>query len=152
MAVAELLILDANVLIDYVHSELRPLALWAKHVGPVQVPRMLLREVDGLSEEDCARHGLQLVDPSIGQLDEAAENQPGLSFEDRLCLVLARDAGLICATNDRRLRKACRDQGVGLMWGLEIMVLLVRSGRLESALATVADPSPPCPQRNVRLF
>lgn len=131
MAVAELLILDASVLIDYMHSELKPLALWAKHTGPVHVPRMLLREADGLSEKDCLQLGLQLVDPSMEQLDEVAENLPGLSFEDRLCLVMARDGGLTCATNDRRLRKECHCHGIRLMWGLEIMISLVHSALLD---------------------
>lgn len=131
MAAAELLILDANVLIDYVHSELRPLRLWARHIGPVYVPRMLLREVDGLSEKGCAQLGLQLADPSIEQLDEAAQHQPGLAFADRLCLVLARDGKLTCATNDRRLRNECQNQGVEFMWGLEIMISLVHAAHLD---------------------
>jgi hypothetical protein len=41
----ELPLLDANVLIDYASSELRVLSLAAQWLGPVQVPRPLLREV-----------------------------------------------------------------------------------------------------------
>ena len=131
MAVAKLLILDANVLIDYAHSELRPLGLWVKRIGAVYVPRLLLREVEELSEETCRSFGMELLDPSMEQLAESAQDRPGLSFEDRLCLVLARDGDLTCVTNDRRLRKECDLQGVRVMWGLEIMISLVRRNNLE---------------------
>lgn len=131
----ELLLLDANVLIDYASSELRVLSLAAQWLGPVHVPRPLLREVEQLGEEQCDELGLRLLDPSLEQILEAGQAHGPLSFADRLCLALARDGSFVRVTNDRRLRKECAQKGVGVLWGLELMVELVKLQRLRQATA-----------------
>jgi hypothetical protein len=45
----------------------------------------------------------------LAQLTEAAQRGGPLSFEDKLCLVLARDNGWICLFNDGPLREACQN-------------------------------------------
>lgn len=135
MAQPKLLIVDANVLIDYVKAELEVIALTARYVGPVHLARALLREVKGLSETKARQLGLQLVDPSLAQLLEAGESRGALSFEDRLCLILARDEGWTCVTNDRRLRTECSSEGVSVLWGLQLMIELVKTGRLRAGRA-----------------
>lgn len=128
----KLLILDADVLIDYANSELRVLGLAARHLGPVHIARPLLAEVEQLSEPDCEALGLDLVEPTLEQLIEAGSQRGPLSFPDRLCLILARDQGYVCVSNDRRLRKECSAKGIGVLWGLELMVELVRRNRLQA--------------------
>lgn len=128
----KLLILDADVLIDYANSELRVLGLAARHLGPVHIAKPLLAEVEQLSESDCAALGLNLVEPTLEQLLEAGSQRGPLSFADRLCLILARDQGFICVSNDRRLRKECSTEGIRVLWGLELMVELVRLDRLHA--------------------
>lgn len=135
MAAPKLFIVDANVLIDYANTELQVLSLAARHLGPVHVARALLREVKGLTEAKCRRLGLTLVDPSVDQLLEAGEGRGALSFEDRLCLILAKHQGWTCVTNDRRLRKECSAQRVRVLWGLEPMIELVEKRRLAPAQA-----------------
>jgi len=81
----------------------------------------LIREVRGLREDDCANLGLTISSPTFGQLAEAARNRGRLSFQDWLCLLLARESGAICVTNDRPLRHACEENGVQIIWGLELM-------------------------------
>jgi len=131
-----LLVVDANVLIDYVGSDLSILRLAAEFVGPIHVPRPVLEEVEHLDEADCARLGIRLAEASVDQFLEAGAGRGRLSFSDRLCLVLARDRSWTCVTNDRALRRACADISVPVLWGLELMLELVSLRRLtvEAAL------------------
>jgi hypothetical protein len=70
-----------------------------------------------------------VVEPTLEQLLEAGAERGRLSYEDRLCLVVARDAGWRCVTNDRRLRAACRAASVPTMWSLELLLELVLTGQ-----------------------
>jgi hypothetical protein len=60
----------------------------------------------------------------------AAARKGPLSFQDNLCLILAKEHGLTCVTNDKALRRACELQGVPLIWGIELICILVESGGL----------------------
>ena len=133
-----LLIIDANVLIDFALVDVSILALVAKRLGEVQVPLPLLEEVE-LDESLCEQLGLKIVDPSLEQISQAASARGKLSFEDHLCLLLAKASGLTCVTNDRALRKACVDEEVPTLWGLELMIGLVEGDHLTvEAAASVA--------------
>lgn len=133
-----LLIVDANVLIDYAQSDSSILALVVKHVGPVLVPLPVLKEVDQLSRDDCDRLGITLLDPTLDEMTTVSSPRPSLSFEDELCLVLATAGGFTCVTNDKTLRRECESEAVPVYWGLELMVELVAKQQLaaESAITT----------------
>lgn len=128
-----LLVVDANVLIDYARVRVDVLQLAAAHLGIVHVPSVILAEVDQLTAADCRRLGLEVVDPTEAQVFEAGGRGGRLTFEDRICLVLARDNGWTCVTNDKRLRTECESTSVAVLWGLEVMVLLVERGALAAA-------------------
>ena len=132
-----LLLVDANVLIDYTNTDPTVLALVARHLGPLHVPRDVVDEVAQLDENACDRLGLVVVEGTLEQLLEAGARRGGLSFPDRMCLILARDEGWTCVTNDGRLRRACADEGVDVLWGLQLMLKLVAAGELgaEDAIA-----------------
>ncbi len=133
-------IADANVLIDYAKTSPEILGLVADHVGPVYVAAAVLDEVEQLDEAQCQAIGLTVVDGTLDQLTEASQRGGPLSFEDKLCLVLARDHGWACLSNDGPLRDACVAQGVSVVWGLEIMLQLVEAGHLSADKAiAVAD-------------
>lgn len=133
-----LLIVDANVLIDYALSDRSMLALAARHLGPVHVPLPILEEVGQLSRDDCQSLGLILLDPTLEELSAAATPGSALSFEDTLCLVLAKAGGFTCVTNDKRLRRACGEAGVPIRWGLQLMrdLVLCRELTPDAAIAT----------------
>lgn len=133
--VSRTLILDANVLIDYARSELSILELAARHLGSVLIPLPILEEVDQLTEEDCARLGMSVIEPTLEELTEAASGGGKLSFQDHLCLNLARKGGLTCVTNDNRLRRECTASGVQVLWGLEVMSELVAEFVLPAEVA-----------------
>jgi rRNA-processing protein FCF1 len=131
--VTRLLLVDANVFIDYVKSELSILGVAARHLGEVYVLSTVLDEVDGLDEDGCARLGIRVFEPELAHLVAAAQKRGALSTEDHLCLILARDQGWTCVTNDGALRKACQQDKVPVLWGLELMLELVGLGRLPGA-------------------
>lgn len=125
-------IADANVLIDYAQTSPDILGLVARHIGPVYVAAAVLDEVEQLDEAQCQAIGLAPVEGSLAQMTEAAQRGGPLSFEDKLCLVLARDNGWACLSNDGPLREACKAQGVSVVWGLEIMLWLVQARHLDA--------------------
>ena len=134
------LLVDANVLIDYAKAERSILALAARHLGQVEVLSPILAEVEQLDEDECERLGLHVVEPALAQVVAAAERHGPLSFEDHLCLIVAKERGWTCVTNDGALRHALQREQLPVMWGLELMIELVRAGQLEPGDAlTVAE-------------
>jgi rRNA-processing protein FCF1 len=127
------LLMDANVLVDYQNSDFSVLGLVNTHVGQVHVLTTIIEEVDGLEIGDCERLGLKAIEPELIQLTRAAGKRGQLSFRDRLCLIVASDANFVCVTNDKPLRSACTDEGVSILWGLEIMSALVSANAMRAA-------------------
>jgi predicted nucleic acid-binding protein len=126
------LVTDANALIDYASTDESVLALASRHLGPVIVPSPVLDEVMQLDIPDCERLGIRVLDPTLQQLLEAASQRGALSFEDRVCLIVARDGGWSCVTSDRRLRAACDALAVPVLWSLELVTMLVDAGELSA--------------------
>lgn len=125
--------MDANVLIDYQKSDFSVLGLVNKHLGEIHVLTTILEEVDGIDVVDCEWLGFKIIDPELSQLTAAASKRGQLSFCDRLSLLVAAEASLICVTNDKSLHKACKEEGVNILWGLEIMTILVRVKAMTAA-------------------
>lgn len=132
---AGFLILDANVLIDYCAVDRTVLTLISRHVGQVFVPGTILEEVKGLDQSECDRLGLRVFEPGLDLLAAAGRRRPGLSYYDHLCLLVAKQGGWICVTNDGKLRRECRAESVPVLWGLEPMVMLVGTGHLSASEA-----------------
>ncbi|MBN2495430.1 MAG: hypothetical protein JXR96_12620 [Deltaproteobacteria bacterium] len=129
----QVLLMDANVLIDYQKSDFSVLGLVNKRVAEVHVLTTIIEEVDGLEIVDCERLGLKAIEPELHQLTRAASKRGQLSFRDHLCLIVSSDASFVCVTNDKPLRHACTDEGVSILWGLEIMTALVRANAMRAA-------------------
>jgi predicted nucleic acid-binding protein len=134
-----LLIVDANVLIDYLQADEHILVLAGRHLGTLHVVREVVDEVEGLDDDRCAELGLFIVEATTEQLLEAGRRStPGLSFEDTLCLILARENRWTCVTNDRALRGACAASEVQVLWGLQLMAELVAAGGVSAKAAVAA--------------
>jgi hypothetical protein len=130
---------DASVLIDIADANEAVLGLIAQHLARVIIPTPVLAEVDGLDELKCAALGLEVVEPTLDQLREAAIPHPALSFADKVCVIVARDAGGIAWSNDGPLGDECDALGVARMRGLRPLITLVEAGALaiEVAVGTV---------------
>jgi hypothetical protein len=134
-----LFILDACVLIDFVTTDASLLTLVADHVGSIHVASVVLAEVDQLDESDAVSLGLRVVEPDLALAADAAMRRGALSLEDWTSLLLAKDNGWTCVSNDRRLRRECTAEKVPVLWSLALLTRLVDAGALaaEAAVATV---------------
>ena len=130
---------DANVLIDYYKANKKILFLATQNLFQIYVPRSVLKEVKQLSIKNAKEIGIKIIDPTLEQLFESSQRGGKLSFQDKLCLSIARDNKWICATNDKVLRKECTKQKVSIIWGLEVMIQLNSDGFLskKEAIKTV---------------
>ncbi|MEK6749448.1 MAG: hypothetical protein AABY83_09615 [Pseudomonadota bacterium] len=124
------LVADANVLIDYAKTDPSILAIHVRHLGPIYVPSVILDEVHHLDAADCERLGLTVIEEPPEILLAAAERRGPLSFEDRVCLLLARENHWTCVTNEKPLHRACEQDGVTSIWGLRLMINLVQAQQL----------------------
>lgn len=131
-------VFDACALIDLLNGDPGLLRLIAAHLGSVAVLTPILGEVDGLDERRCREMGLLLVEPTFDQITEAANGGGRLSFHDWVCLVVARDAGWKCVTNDGALLQVCQQQGVATDRGLRPILLLVEQRHLHYRKAIAA--------------
>lgn len=129
------IIMDANVLIDYVQADPSILGMYGLRIERVVVPASVLAEVRQLSVADCERHGLQVFDEPLDILLAAGEASGPLSFADHVCLLAAKRLELVCVTNEKPLHKACRAAGVDTKWGLTLLLELVDAGQLAKPVA-----------------
>ncbi|HEX2568171.1 MAG TPA: PIN domain-containing protein [Polyangia bacterium] len=130
------LVLDANVLIDFCQTERSVFRLVSLHLGEVRVPLPILEEeIDQLGAGEWAELGIVPVEPPLALIEAAVERRAGLSFHDHLCLLVARAHGARCVTNDGRLRRACLSEGIPVLWGLEMLALLVEARGLDLTAA-----------------
>ena len=74
------MLLDANVLVDYLAVDLEVLALVHAHVGPVHIVSTVLVEVGGLETDECERLGFRIVEPSLDQVLSADSGGGPLAF------------------------------------------------------------------------
>ena len=138
-ATPTVLLADADVLIDYRESELAILNLVVQHMGRVAVVPSVLEEVRGVTAVQCAHLGVEVIEVSTDRMLQAAKVESSVSFNDRLCLVVCREEGWTCVTNDGALRRLCKRHDVETRFGLGLMVDLVAAGVLtRRRAATVA--------------
>lgn len=142
------LLADANVLIDYRDAgELEILSLAAHHLGRLAVVSEVLGEVRDVTAEDCAQLGVEVVEASTEQFFQARDLGSNVSFNDALCLVVCRDGGWTCVTNDRALQRLCQQRGVATRFGLGLLVDLVAAkaitrGRAEGVSRQIQARNP----------
>lgn len=135
------MIMDACVLIDFIKTARAVLELVVKHVGPLYVTSPVVDEVNEIDDEnDLIALGLIIIEPEIEDAYTAGGRSGPLSFEDWLCLLTAKRHGFTCVTNDKNLRKLSRQEGVSLLWGLELLAELHKVGGIPATEAeTIAQ-------------
>ena len=75
------LIVDANIVIDYLDCDEKLFVLIKEHIGQVYLASPLLEEVKTLDLTRCRRLGIIIVEPTIEQLSCAAEQEFSISFK-----------------------------------------------------------------------
>lgn len=130
--VRALFVVDASVLIDLRATEPGVLALISNHIGKIHVASTMLREeVPDSSPDECDSYSIRVVEPDLDLLRLATQKIDGLSFHDRVCMLLAAQHSWVCLTNDVKLRKECKRRSIAHQWGLEPVVELVTGGHYE---------------------
>jgi hypothetical protein len=95
-----LLLMDANVLIDFCDSDRTVIPLISKHIGRVHVPMpILLEEVEQFKDFDWTELGIVGVEPSLELATQAAQRRAGLSFHDQLFRVFCE-----CLTRSSKIQ------------------------------------------------
>ena len=79
--------------------------------------------------------GIKLYEPSLEMAAAAAAARGRLSFQDRLCLAISKAEGWTCVSNDKQLRSHCEAERVPVLWGFEVLALLVEARALKSTAA-----------------
>lgn len=126
-----LMIMDACVLIDYMNGEPDLFRLIHSYIGQIFVATPIIEEVDSINSIDELRDlYLEPIEPEIKDVFEAAAMEGRTSFQDNLCYLTARRNGMTCVTNDTNLRSLCETAKVPTLWGLELILELVRGGGL----------------------
>lgn len=119
------LLFDADALIDYINSNKNIISVATKKLYEIYVPLNIMREeIRQLSEDEANSLGIRIFEPTFNQLIEANKERGGLSFQDKLCLIIAKDNNWICVTNDKNLRNKCSEDEVEIMWGLQLTLKL----------------------------
>ncbi len=131
----EILLADANVLIDYVETDVEILQFAAGLFMRLTVPRPVLKQVPRLTPAACRKIGVVVIDAETEMLLEAAIRSPALGFQDSLCLILCERNKWTCVTNDVALARVCRQAEVPVRRGLNLMVELVAHSKLPTSRA-----------------
>lgn len=125
--IPSLLLMDACVLIDFVKSDQTIFRLLSEFVGLVNVVSPVVDEVKDIEGAyELEKMGVIILEPTLDDVFIAANTQGSISFQDRLCLLMARRNGFTCVTNDVRLRKECEKENVPFLWGLELLIKLYK--------------------------
>ena len=70
-----LLILDANILIDFYKCDRSIVKLICTYVGQIYIATPVLSEINDIDEGDCFELGVILVEPELGQVILASEKK-----------------------------------------------------------------------------
>lgn len=125
------LIVDANILIDYLNCDENLLLLIKEYIGQIYLASPLLGEIDSLDADRCQRLGINIAEPTMEQLSWAADQEFSISFQDKICLRMAKDHDWILVTNDKALRKRCASEDIIiLIWGVELICMFYEAGGL----------------------
>ncbi len=130
-----ILVFDANVLIDFWEGNRSLLRVISAQVGPIAIPAEVFDEVEQLTVRHCRSLGIEIIEPTLEQLTAASQGASALSLEDQLCLQMAQERGAFCVTNDGLLRQACTNNAVPVLWGLELLAMLVEQGHTTANIA-----------------
>lgn len=135
MARHRFLVVDACVLIDFAKADPAILPLVSRHVGEVHVATPVFEEVKDIDPAMAASLGIKLYEPSLDMAATAAITKGRLSFQDRLCFAIAKKEGWTCVSNDKQLRAHCEREKVLVLWGFEVLALLVEARALRPMAA-----------------
>lgn len=129
------LILDANMLFDLFKCDKDLLPIISSGVGQIHLASTVLEQIEFIKESDCYSLGIQLIEPNANQLFGAMTKRGTLSFQDHLCLILAKENGWTCVTNSNPLRRECEYENIPFIWRSDIIQNIAFSGAITAVTA-----------------
>ena len=147
----EILLADANVLIDLLHADALSLVgdLIRHDIATVHLPRIVYDEVSSvISESQIADLGITILPVEIALMERVARyHDTRLSYPDRSLLLMAKDRSCAVWSNDKRLRENFDENGVRTLWEFEVLRWLVERDFISAAdlvavAARVEAPNP----------
>ena len=131
------IVCDANILIDYRIAGTAILKALGEY-AEIIVPDVILDEARHLDREETESAGIGIYPVPIEMIADASNTLPGCSMEDTICYLLAKKNRWTCATNDKKLRRECLDNGVHIIRGLALLIELVEHRHLTKKQAAEA--------------
>ena len=125
------IISDANILIDYLKTDRDMLRLLSHHLAPLYVADVVAAEVSQLKKHELSSLGITVIETPYSIFAESSDRSSSISLQDFVSMQIAKEKGWVCATNDKALRRECTKMDVTVLWGLELMLYLVKKGVLE---------------------
>ena len=119
------ILFDANALIDFQKTDFSVLSGVSQHLGNLYLLEEIYNEVLGLTKEDCHLVNLKVISSKDHIKNIANQPYGSLSRPDRLNLYTSIDSGYSLVTNDVNLRKACEERQVKIIWGLQLLLILI---------------------------
>lgn len=132
------ILIDADVTIDFLSFDDWLFRLVADGIGPVYASSLLTEEVRAIDAEMCGSFGIILCEPDTALVDRAVVRRGPLSPYDWIYLAIACEHGWTCVTNDQALRWECLRAGLPVVWGVELLCILVERHCMTTAELTDA--------------
>ncbi|MGG3561972.1 hypothetical protein ABES03_10240 [Neobacillus rhizosphaerae] len=124
------LILDVNMLYDLYKSDKALIPLISSSVGQIHLASSGLEQIKFINKSDCYSLGIHIIEPNVKHLFDAMTRRGTLSFQDHLCLILAKENGWTCVTNCNPLRRECEIENIPFIWRNDIIRKIALSGAI----------------------
>jgi rRNA-processing protein FCF1 len=123
--------IDANILIDYLETDGEIISLFSRNFAPIFVADIVATEINRFREIHPSTLGITVIETPYTVLLESSDRPASLSIQDFACMRLAQQRELVCATNDKALRRECQNRNIPVIRGLTLMRQLTGEGLLD---------------------
>lgn len=130
----ELLITDANILIDYYLADSELISILCREFK-VKISKMVMDEIEQFTYMEAIEFGIEILETE----NSLSLNRPELnrlSFQDKSCIALTKKLNGSCLTNDKKLKSYLEKEGFKTYWGLEMILHLVSRNYFDKQRAT----------------
>jgi hypothetical protein len=125
-----LFVADAGSLLDIAEADPSLIQLVTTHVGDLRIPVPALVKINNAKAREIQRLGVSIHECTTENLIEAGPNRLNLSFEERLCLITARDEKWTLVTHDLVLKRACDADGLTSACALDLLLQLLKGAHI----------------------
>jgi predicted nucleic acid-binding protein len=119
----QLFIFDANIIIDFLKADKLILEILSRQFHII-IPNVVFDEINSLTIDMAESFGIQILEVDLEILISATKisDNSKLSVQDASSLLIAKKENFTCATNDRALYNACKEENIKVFWGLELIL------------------------------